>query len=272
MSAIPTHTTFPESVHAAWILFQDHFKTILLTVVFVLLPVNVLVDVTTLRNLDWEYVLRQPLERWDPMIFVNFGFILLASLLSLWVTSAVIVTTQRALSHQTTSVSEALGLGLRFWPKVLVTSFLHGLLVLGGVLAFFLPGIIFAFLFFFATQSVILAKRWGFRALVYSSKLVVRHPGVVFLRVIGVWLLVGIPAFAVLSSSAQTDVYGIPAIGSTLVDVILLFATVYFTTLFLELEQRLMESWKSIFFIFALPSFWPLPFWPTKCVNENLRP
>lgn len=205
-------------------------------------PMNVLVDLTTIRHLDWEYVVGLPLNQWNPLIFINFGVLILSGVLSMLVTTAVIVTTQRALKHQTTGPLEALGLAAGFWPKLVATSALVAVCVVGGFLAFFIPAMIFAFLFFFSSYTVILGKHWGFRALFHSAQLVLKHPGVVFTRVLGAGVLVGLPAFAVLASSGQIDVYGIPAVGETLVDVMVMFFVVVSSMLFLELEQHLLEG------------------------------
>jgi hypothetical protein len=242
MSAVPTHTTFTESIHAAWILFQDHFKTFFLLAVLVHLPLNVLIDATTQRNVDWEYMVRLPWDQWDPLFFVNAGLVVLASLLGMLVTVAVIVVTQRALRHEVTTVADALGVAVGFWPKVFVTSLVSLILIVAGTFLLFLPGIILAVLFVFSTYAVVLANRWGLKALGYSARLVSRHPSVVVVRLVAVGVLVGLPAFGILASAGQVELYGIPAIGDTLVDIILMFATVYFTTLFLELEQRMLEN------------------------------
>lgn len=242
MSAITTHTTFAESVHGAWILFQDHFKTFFLLAVFVNLPVNVLIDATTVRNVDWEYMVRLPWDQWDPMFFVNAGLVGVASLLGMLVSIAVILVTQRALRHEVTPVGHALGLALPFWPRVFVTSLISIIIIVAGTFLLFLPGLVLAFLFLFSTCAVVLAKRWGLKALGYSARLVFRHPGVVLLRLIGVAILVGLPSFAILASAGSIELYGIPAIGDTLVDIIFMFGTVYLTTLFLELEQRTLEN------------------------------
>jgi hypothetical protein len=55
-------------------------------------------------------------------------------------------------------------------------------------------------------------------------------------------LLVLLPSLAVLVSSGGIDLYVVPAIGDTLIDVMMLFGVVYFTTLFLELEQHVLEN------------------------------
>lgn len=242
MSALPTHATFAESVHAAWILFQDHFKTFFLLAVFVDFPLNILIDATTVRNVDWEYMVRLPWDQWDPIFFVNAGLVGVASLLGMLVSIAVIIVTQRALRHEATPVGHALGLALPFWPKVLVTTIVSLIIIVGGTFLLILPGIVLAFLFLFSTYTVVLANRWGLKALGYSARLVFRHPGVVLFRLIGAAILIGLPSFAILASAGQIELYGIPAIGDTLVDIIFMFATVYFTTLFLELEQRMLES------------------------------
>lgn len=237
-----THTTFGESVHAAWLLFQDHFKPMLLVVLLVQLPINLLIDLTTLRNLDWEYILQQPLEQWNPMIFINFGLVGVASLFGMLVMVAVILITQRALTHQTTTPTQALGLAVGFWPKVFITSLLNTAFVVAGIFALVLPAVLFGLLFFFATYVVVLGRHWGFAALWYSARMVVAHPWFVITRVLGGLLLVALPSLAVLASSGSIDLYVIPAIGDTLVDVMMLYGVVYFTTLFLELEQHLLEN------------------------------
>lgn len=242
MSAIPTHTSFVESIHAAWILFQDHFKTFFLLAVFVNLPLNILIDATTVRNVDWEYMVRLPWDQWDPIFFVNAGLVGVASLLGMLVSVAVILVVQRALRHETTPVGHALGLALPYWPKVFVTTIVSLIIIIGGSFLLLLPGLVAAFLFLFSTYAVVLANRWGLRALGYSARLVLRHPGVVLTRLIGIAILIGLPSFAILASAGQIELYGIPAVGDTLVDIIFMFGTVYFTTLFLELEQRMLES------------------------------
>lgn len=242
MSAVTIHTTFAKSIHGAWILFQDHFKTFFLLAVFVYLPLNILIDATTVRNVDWEYMVRLPWDQWDPIFFVNAGLVAVASLLGMLVSVAVIIVTQRALRHEATPVGHALGLALPFWPKVLVTSVVSLIIIVGGTFLLILPGIVLAFLFLFSTYTVVLANRWGLKALGYSARLVFRHPGVVLFRLAGVAILIGLPSFAILASAGQIELYGIPAIGDTLVDIIFMFGTVYFTTLFLELEQRMLEN------------------------------
>lgn len=242
MSAVPTHTTFAESIHGAWILFQDHFKTFFLLAVFVYLPLNVLIDATTVRNVDWEYMVRLPWDQWDPIFFVNAGLVVVATLLGMLVTAAVILVTQRALKHEATTAGDALGLALPFWPKVFVTSLISVIIIVAGTFLLFLPGIILAFAFFFGTYAVVLTQRWGLKALWYSARLVFKHPGVVLIRMIGMAILIGLPSFAILASAGSVELYGIPAIGDTLIDIIFMFGTVYFTTLFLELEQKMLEN------------------------------
>lgn len=242
MSAVATHTSFSESVHAAWILFQDHFKTFFVLAILVDLPLNILIDVTTVRNVDWEYMVRLPWDQWDLIFFVNVGLVVVASLLSMLVGIAVILTTQRALRHETTSAGQALGLALPFWAKIFVTSLISLIIIVAGSFLLLLPGLVLAFLFFFSTYAVVLTHRWGLKALGYSARLVIRHPGIVLFRLVGLVILVGLPSFAILASAGQIELYGIPAIGDTLVDIIFMFGTVYFTTLFLELEQRALEN------------------------------
>lgn len=242
MSAMTTHSTFGESVHAAWLLFQDHFKPMLLVVLLVQLPMNLLIDLTTLRNLDWEYILRQPLEQWNPMIFLNFGLVVVASLLGMLVTISTILITQRALTHQVTTPGQALGMAVGFWPKVFITSVLNAAFLIFGILSLILPAVIFGMLFFFSTYAVVLGRRWGFGALWYSARLVINHPWFVVTRIVGGLLLVVLPVLVVAASSGGIDLYIVPAIGDTLIDVMMLFGVVYFTTLFLELEQHVLDK------------------------------
>lgn len=205
------------------------------------LPFNVLVDLTYPRDFDLEYLLSQPLSNWDPILYIHFGIIGVFSLVSLLTAAAVVIITQRALRHEFTPVSVALGQATQLYPRLLLTQLLVLVLIVCGFFLFIVPGIVLLILSVFTSYAVVLNKVWGFTAVRVSAQVVWKHPWVVLSRLIGVGILIALPCFVILASAGSVDLYIIPAIGDTLVDVIAMFGIVYITCLFLELEQKNLE-------------------------------
>ena len=86
-------------------------------------------------------------------------------------TTAVIVSAYRSLNGQKTNIKESIRVGWRtFWP-VLWVAILRGLIVLGGLILFIVPGIIWGLRYSLAVQAAAIEGKRGMSALHRSQDL-----------------------------------------------------------------------------------------------------
>ena len=109
---------------------------------------------------------------------------------------AVVKCAERVVTQREITVSEALGEGLRRWPRYLWTGFLGGLIVL-GLCMLIIPGLIWAVYYMFLPYVVSVTSLSCKKALDYSKSLVKGR----FWRTMGYFFVIGfaaaIPAFII---------------------------------------------------------------------------
>jgi cobalamin synthase len=121
---------------------------------------------------------------------INLILILGLSFLSLWQAVALFYAVKDR--EQRLGFKEAFTKALpKLWPYLL-TSILVGLAVIGGLILLIIPGIIFAFWFFFAEYLVIAEDLSGKAALSRSKQLMKGKIGAVFARTFVVGLIIGL--------------------------------------------------------------------------------
>ena len=167
----------------AWRMICREYKSILMIVLCVNLPVNILLAVNSNELLVKENELQ----------FLGILIQILLSLITMLATLSIVVITDRAVEGQSLSWTDAILLAFSKWAKALGTGILAGLIVALGFLIFIIPGVIFAVYYMFTSYVVVLRNESGIEALSYSKSLVQGQ----WWRMFGIGLAVGIIIFLI---------------------------------------------------------------------------
>jgi hypothetical protein len=185
-------------------IFKDRFVLFLLIMMCLEVPLNFVTAYSVERNSVKMSAHPTPAEMDAAFRSQGRSFVLFLPLLLL---NMFIVTpiTNAAIVHATanvylgkpTGIGDAVRVALgRFFPFVW-TSFLFGLVVFLGTLACFVPGIIFFFRYFLATDIVVIERTSGWAAMRRSRELMVSHRTKHYNTAFLLLLIVGIINFGV---------------------------------------------------------------------------
>lgn len=154
---------------------------------------------------------------------LSVAVVILASIL---VNIALVISIKERMSELT--VKQALLKGTGIYLSYLYVSFLSGLAILGGLILFIIPGIIFAVWFTFSTYLVISDSIKGKQALAKSKALVKDYWWAVFGRLVLLLSLMGVISWAPFVGDIVSLFFGVP------------FGTIYAYLIFEDLKKKKM--------------------------------
>ncbi len=151
-------------------LIRDKFALLMGIMVFTVIPAQIAIALFTKQ---FQPVPGQPPQMPSPgVVFTQlgliYGFLLVVLPLA---NAAVVYTTARTYLGQEASLGDSFGHAFRRLPALIWTSILMGLAIMGGLILFIIPGILFACWFMLAQQVAVLEPLNGGPALSRSKAL-----------------------------------------------------------------------------------------------------
>lgn len=151
-------------------LIRDKFGLLMGIMTFTVIPAQIAIALFTNQ---FQPVAGQPPQLPAPSVLFTqiglvYGFILVVLPFA---NAAVVYTTARTYLGQDASLSDSFGHAIRRLPALIWTFILMGLAIMGGLILFIIPGILFAFWFMLAQQVAVLEPLNGGPALSRSKAL-----------------------------------------------------------------------------------------------------
>jgi hypothetical protein len=156
-------------------------------------------------------------------------------------TTAVIVSSYRSLNGQKLNIKESIRVGWKTFAPIIWVAILRGLIVLGGLILFIVPGIIWALRYSLAVQAAVIEGKRGMGALHRSKDLtrgklletlvnfgvvgIILGYGVwiVLLAVMAVFIVLGAMVMLAVPMSASTAVSGVVAAITVVAEIIMVW-------------------------------------------------
>jgi hypothetical protein len=169
-----------------WHQYRKNFKTILLVILCVYIPINIIISIIPIDSLikdlgtDWLSVFAYI----QTLLQFFFGII---------ATIGIAAIVEKSLQGMILSWKDSLHFGLSKWVTAIGTGFLSGLIIFGLTLLLIVPGIIWSIYYYFWIFVVALRDVGGKTALDYSKSLVKGQ----WWRVFGIVFVIGIIRYIV---------------------------------------------------------------------------
>ncbi|MCK4257987.1 MAG: hypothetical protein KAX49_03365 [Halanaerobiales bacterium] len=158
--------TLGEILINSWSIFSKNFRTILLIALIIYIPINILVYMIPTESLMngygevegfWIYI------RLIQMAQEFFGVLAIMGI-------AVLV--EGFLRGEETRLDESMNKAFSRWGNMIMTNLFKGIIVMGLMFLFIIPGIIWYVFYSFVAYVVVLRNIRGMQALAYSKRLV----------------------------------------------------------------------------------------------------
>ncbi|MDP3970972.1 MAG: glycerophosphoryl diester phosphodiesterase membrane domain-containing protein [bacterium] len=245
MKPIPTYSIL---LRLAWRQYLNLFEVVLLANLVVAIPVYLLVDWTTPREL-FKSQLSSLNEVFalvmEPAYLLNLGIQLVGEIVIIYAAVAILITMKHAYFNKKATIKHLLSEALPFYPKAMVVVLITNIIVLIGYGLFFIPGIIFSIMFAFVLPILVWENATPLQAMKKSWKVVRENWWTVFSYLVLTQLIVG--AISLLIITSLPDVFGFVALGMVISVVFSSFTTVFTMLLYTLLQKpsHKKESHKS---------------------------
>jgi len=253
---------------ASWQLFKEHFLQITIIILIVYIPINVLMS---FFPIDFDAIIQQNnLRGLRTSIQV---YQLLESFVGIIATMAIAYLIKNALEGKSVDYKTALKASLSRWLPAIGTNILLGIFLIGLLLLFIIPGLIYSVFWGFAIYAVILNNKAGKEALNYSKSIVKGRWWKTFWYFIVFTFLMFLMAFAaggVLGFLPDRGVFVI--ISDTLIDVVFAFFTVVFTIFFINFDHTKIVAKEAPQLIFQIPAMRKVELGRRSKQNKHRRP
>ncbi|MFR1517334.1 MAG: hypothetical protein ACLSVG_00960 [Clostridia bacterium] len=144
-------------------IFKNHFKTLLLLSLMIVLPVYLIQEFLITPALPGD------LQSGDARTLWYMMSMWLISLFLYVYRIAVIKLSYDALEEKSSNIPELMDFSVRLWPKILLTTLLYAISVTCGMMLFFFPGLILFVSYTFYQYVAVRSGLWGRKALFLSS-------------------------------------------------------------------------------------------------------
>lgn len=234
----------------SWRNYIRHFDIILYANILALLPINIVLDITSPRHL-YNTPLPSPADPTallnslgslltDPLYITNVFLQILASLAASYVVIAIVITMKKIYDRKSVVAIEVLREALPYLPKVVVAIILARLLIGVGLVALIIPGLILALLLSLLLPALIWHKLSPWQGIIRSYQTVRKN----WLAVLGNLVLVNLIVSSIILTTILfiPDVLGFKTLALTIASVISSFVPMFTTVLFASLDLDFSEE------------------------------
>lgn len=220
----------------AWKLFTTHFKTILIIILIVYIPVNIILSLVPVESLGEG----NPAQTFSSYLRI---IQLTEAVFGIVATMAIAFGVNKILKHQTVDYKEALKEAVHRWPVALGTGIIEAIFLLGLMLLLIVPAIIYGVYWSFSIFAIVFHNKSFRDALRYSKEVVQGR----WWRVFGVLFVFGILSLLVGMAVAIVfaflpDHFIVTIISDTAIDIITSFFTVATVLFFINLDHVRVKS------------------------------
>jgi len=159
----PKLKSFGTILKQSWSLYRLYFVVLVGYAAWSLLPYTVFVALNLIEPLNVSD---------SPINYLYFLLILAQGVIIIWAYNAIVLTVYNFITGKKVKRDEISRNAWTLIVPLLIVSLLTSLLILGGLILFIIPGIIFAIWLAFAEISVLIDGKRGFDALKHSKSLV----------------------------------------------------------------------------------------------------